>query len=201
MKKAIRHLTSADPVMERLIGELGKFEIKYLEPDFETLARSIVFQQLSGKSAGAIYARLIAAVPGGRMEPEGLLSVTPEDMRSLGMSRQKIVYLRDLAERTVRGDVDFQSLSDLSDEEVIAELTRVKGIGLWTAQMYLIFALRRPDVLPVGDLGIRGAIRKAYELPEVPTAAEVEQLGARWRPWCSVASLYLWRSVDGDAGW
>jgi DNA-3-methyladenine glycosylase II len=201
MRNAIRHLKSADPVMARLIGKIGKFDIRYLEPDFETLARSIVYQQLSGKSAGAIYTRLLDAVPGGRMAPEALLRVSPDQMRALGMSRQKIAYLRDLAERTVRGEVDFSSLGSLTDEEVVAELTRVKGIGLWTAQMYLIFALRRPDVLPVGDLGIRGAIRKAYELAEVPGIAEVERIGERWRPWCSVASWYLWRSVDGDAGW
>ena len=201
MRRAIRHLKSADPVLARLIESIGKYDIRYLDPSFETLARSIVFQQLSGKSAGAIYGRLLNELPGGQMAAEALLQITPERMRELGLSRQKIAYLRDLAERTLSGEVDFSTLDTLSDEGVIAELTRVKGIGVWTVQMYLIFALRRPDVLPVGDLGIRGAVRKAYGLAEVPTPAEVTEIGGRWRPWCSVASWYLWRSVDGDAGW
>jgi len=120
-------------------------------------------------------------------------------LRKLGVSPQKTSYLKDLARRTASGALRFEELPAMSDEEVVAALTAVKGIGVWTAHMFLIFALRRPDVLPVGDLGIRNAIQRLYALEASPAPAEIEQLGARWRPWCSVASWYLWRSLDGEA--
>ena len=122
-------------------------------------------------------------------------------LRTSGLSTQKIRYLRHLAECVVTRRLRFRHLQTLSDEDVVAHLTQVKGVGLWTAQMFLIFALRRPDVLPLGDLGIRGAIRNLYGLDEVPGPKETEEIGARWRPWCSVACWYLWRSVDGDDAW
>ncbi len=130
------------------------------------------------------------------MTPGGILSLGDPELRAVGLSQQKTRYLRDLAERTRRGQIDFSRLPRLSDREVIAHLVVVKGVGVWTAQMFLLFALRRPDVLATGDLGIRSAIRTAYRLRTLPTPARIEQLGDGWHPHCSVACWYLWRSLD-----
>jgi len=200
MRAAIRHLKTCDPVLGALIERVGPYCIEFREPSFETLVRSIVFQQLSGKVARVIYGRLASALPDGRVTPEGVLALRPERMRRLGLSRQKTLYIRDLARQTVKGKVAFEVLPDFPDEEVITRLTAVKGIGEWTAQMFLIFALRRHNVLPTGDLGIRSAIKKAYGLAELPKPREVEELARGWHPYCTVASWYLWRSLDGQAG-
>ncbi|MBM3775833.1 MAG: DNA-3-methyladenine glycosylase 2 family protein [Acidobacteria bacterium] len=196
---AVEHLKSGDPVLNHVIRRIGDFRIEYREPAFETLVRSIVFQQLSGKVARVIFERLERAA-GGRLTPESILKLRPERMRRLGLSGQKTAYIRDLARRTRDAAIVFEELPGLSDAEVIERLTAVKGIGVWTAQMFLIFALGRWDVLPAGDLGIRSAIRKVYGLAELPAPREVEAIGERWRPYCSVASWYLWRSLDGVAG-
>ena len=160
--------------------------------------KSIVYQQLSGRVASVIFGRLAAAA-GGKLTPENILKLRPARMRTLGLSKQKTAYIRDLARHTRGGTVDFEELPALADAEVIERLTQVKGIGVWTAHMFLIFALRRTDVLPTGDLGIRNAIRKAYSLAELPTPAEIEALAQRWRPYCTVASWYLWRSLEPNA--
>ena len=199
MRKAIQHLKLADSVLGGIIEQVGTYGIKFLEPDFETLVKSIVSQQLSGKVAKTIYGRLIAA-GGGRLTPESLLKLRPARMRALGLSRQKIDYIRDLARQARDGTVDFARLAEFSDLEVIDHLTAVKGIGVWTAHMFLIFALRREDVLPTGDLGIRVAIRKAYSLEDLPKPADMEALAEKWHPYCSVASWYLWRSLEANAG-
>lgn len=199
MRKAINHLKKSDPVLRRIIEGVGPCRMTYREPGFEALARSIVYQQLSGRVAAAILARLVAAAGNGQLTPAGILALSPEEMRSVGLSRNKAAYIRDLAERANLGELDFEAFPRMPDDEVIERLTRVKGIGVWTVQMFLIFALRRPDVLPSGDLGIRSAIRKAYGLEELPKPSEVEELGAKWRPWASVASWYLWRSLEGVA--
>ena len=199
MRKAIQHLKQADPVLAGIIEQVGSYGITFLEPDFETLVKSITSQQLSGKAAKTIYGRVIAAA-GGRLTPESLLKLRPARLRALGLSRQKIEYIRDLARHTRSGRVDFTRLSACSDDEVIEHLTAVKGIGIWTAHMFLIFALRRENVLPVGDLGIRAAIRKAYGLSELPQPAEMASIAAGWHPYCSVASWYLWRSLETNAG-
>jgi len=199
MRKAIEHLKKADPVLADIIERLGPYGIKFLEPDFETLVKSIVSQQLSGKVAKTIYGRLIDAA-GGRLTPESLLKLRPARMRALGLSRQKIEYIRDLARHSRLGSVDFARLPDCSDDEVIEHLTAVKGIGVWTAHMFLIFALRRTNVLPTGDLGIRAAIRKAYGLEELPKPSKIEEMARGWHPYCSVASWYLWRSLETNAG-
>jgi len=170
----------------------------YGQPNFESLVRSIVYQQLSGKVAKVIYGRLSAAVKG-TVTPETILKLRPSRMRSLGLSAAKTAYIRDLARHTRDGKVVFEQLPDLADDAVIECLTQVKGIGPWTAQMFLMFALRRNDVLPTGDLGIRSAMRKAYNLEDLPSPAEMERLAQAWRPYCSVASWYLWRSLDGVA--
>ena len=136
---------------------------------------------------------------GGRITPETVLKLRPSRMRALGLSGQKTEYIRDLARHTRDGRVIFEELAALSDDEVIERLTRVKGIGVWTVHMFLIFALRRHDVMPTGDLGIRNAIRKAYGLPETPKPADIEAMAERWRPWRTVASWYLWRSLEPNA--
>jgi DNA-3-methyladenine glycosylase II len=199
MRKALECLTCADPVIAGLIAKVGPYKIRYLEPEFETLVKSIVYQQLSGKAAATIFGRLLAAAGNGKLDPEAVLRMKPAKLRALGLSRQKIAYIRDIALHTRSGAVDFQSLRKLPDDEVIRVLTGLKGVGVWTAHMFLMFALRRRDVLPVGDLGIRAAIRKAYGLESVPSPAEVLQVGEKWRPYRTVASWYLWRSLEPNA--
>jgi DNA-3-methyladenine glycosylase II len=199
MREAILHLKKSDPVIAAIIARVGKYAIEFREPEFQTLVRSIVYQQLSGKAASTILGRLVAALPDGHLTPEAILALEPERMRALGLSKQKTSYIRDLAERTQAGELDFSRLRDMTDEDVIETLTRVKGVGVWTAHMFLIFALRRPNILPTGDLGVRSAIRKAYRLRDLPKPARIEKLAKRWHPYCSVAAWYLWRSVDGDA--
>ena len=195
MRKAIIHLKKTDPVLRRIIESVGPYKMRYREPVFETLVRSIVFQQLSGKAAGTIYGRL-AGVTGEPIRPEAILALSNETMRSLGLSRQKIAYITDLAQRTVLGDVSFEACHELDDAEVLRRFTAVKGIGVWTVQMFLMFGLRRPDVLPTGDLGLRAAVKKAYGYDEMPPPAELARLGQPWAPFRSVASWYLWRSLE-----
>ncbi len=153
MRKAIIHLKKSDPVMRAIIERVGPYKIQHREPSFETLVRSIVYQQLSGKVASVILGRLIAMLPGGQVTPDAILKLTPARMRKAGLSKQKTAYIRDLARQTNKGHVKFETLRDLTDVEVIEHLTQVKGIGVWTAHMFLIFALRRLDVLATGDLG------------------------------------------------
>jgi len=199
MRKAILHLKKADPVLRAIIERVGAYKIEHREPGFETLVRSIVYQQLSGKVATVILGRLIALLPEGKVTPETILKLTPARIRKAGLSKQKTAYIRDLARKTNKGVVKFETLAELSDLEVIEHLTQVKGIGVWTAHMFLIFALRRPDILATGDLGVRTAIRKAYQLEELPQAEQIEQIAVSWRPYCSVAVWYLWRSLEGPA--
>ena len=199
MRKAIRHLQAADPVMGGIIQRVGAYRLEYREPGFATLVRSIVNQQLSGRVARVIFDRLVAAVPDGLLTPENILALRPAKMRALGLSKQKTAYIRDLARQTRAGVLDFAELPALADAQVIERLTQVKGIGVWTAHMFLIFALRRTNVLPSGDLGVRAAIRKAYGLAELPKPAEIEALGERWHPYCTVAAWYLWRSLESNA--
>ncbi len=199
MRKAIRHLQAADPVMGGIIARVGAYRIQFREPGFETLVKSIVNQQLSGRVAQVIFGRLVAAVPDGLLTPEGILALRPQKMRKLGLSKQKTQYIRDLARQTRAGVLNFGELQALADDEVIERLTKVKGVGVWTAHMFLIFALKRTNVLPSGDLGIRAAIRKAYGLEELPKPAEIDALGQRWHPYCTVATWYLWRSLEPNA--
>jgi DNA-3-methyladenine glycosylase II len=189
-------------VLGDLIRRIGPYRIEYAPADFSTLARCIVAQQLSGKVAVTIYKRLAAAAsPNGEpLTAEAVLGLPAEEMRALGLSQQKIAYLRELAQACRQGRLDLAALESMPDEEVIRRLTEIKGIGIWTAHMYLIFALRRPDVLPTGDLGIRVAVQRVYGLQRQPAPAEVERIGRPWRPYASVASWYLWRSLGDGAG-
>jgi DNA-3-methyladenine glycosylase II len=198
MKQAIHHLRKSDPILAAIIDRVGDYGIEFRDPDFSTLVKSIVYQQLSGRVASVIFGRLVTAA-GDPLTPHNILKLRPARMRSLGLSTQKTKYIRDLARHTRDGRVVFAELPQLSDQEIIDRLTRVRGVGTWTVHMFLIFALRRLDILPTGDLGIRNAIRKAYGLKELPLAAEMEELAARWRPYCTVASWYLWRSLEPNA--
>ncbi len=144
-----------------------------------------------------IFGRLTEAA--GEITPRNILKLSPEKLRGIGLSKQKSAYIRDLAALTQAKKVVFETLSELSDDEVIEHLTVVKGIGVWTAHMFLIFALRRPDILPTGDLGVRTAIRKAYDLEELPKPAQIEEIAKAWRPYSSIAAWYLWRSLENDA--
>jgi len=198
MRTALKHLKK-DAVLAKIITRTGPFAIEYSEPRFETLVRSIVFQQLSGRVASVIFGRLHAATGEEVVTPAGIMKLRPERMRRLGLSAQKTLYIRELAKHTRRGSVVFETLPELDDPAVIEHLTRVKGIGVWTAQMFLMFALRRPDVLPTADLGIRTAMKRAWALEDLPKPAEMERIAAPWKPWTSVACWYLWRSLDNPA--
>jgi DNA-3-methyladenine glycosylase II len=199
MRKALNHLKKSDPVMGGIIERVGRYAIEYHEPTFHSLVRSIVFQQLNGKAASTIFGRLVDACKVDPITPESILKLRPARLRKLGLSTQKMTYVRELARMTRDGDVDFERCVTIADGEVVEHLTQVKGIGVWTAHMFLIFALRRTDVLPTGDLGVRMAIRKAYELSDLPKPAEIEAIAGAWRPYCSIAAWYLWRSLDNEA--
>ena len=189
--------------MRRLVDEQGPLDEEERRRGrpreaYGALLRSIVGQQLSTKAARTIYERLTALFDGRTPTPAELLAADPEKVRSAGLSRPKVGYLRSLAEHVESGELELDRLTELPDEEVTEQLTAVKGLGQWTADMFLIFHLRRPDVLPVGDLGIRRAVERAYGLPDIPDAAQVLEIGEPWRPHRSLASLYLWRSLDNE---
>jgi len=195
MRKAILHLKKADPVLATIIKRVGRFAMNYDEPAFHSLAEAIVYQQLHGKAAATIFKRL-TDLAGEPLTPEGILRLSEEQLRAVGLSKQKLSYLRDLAAKTQAGDLDFARLPNLPDAEVITALTQVKGIGVWTAHMFLMFSLRRPDVFPTGDLGIQMAIRKHYRKRKLPKPLQMEKIAKCWAPYRSVACWYLWRSMD-----
>lgn len=195
MRKALNHLKNCDPVMRGIIERVGPFRMEYGPPEFHSLAESILYQQLNGKAAATIFARFVA-LTGDPVTPQGILKLSLEQLRGVGLSKQKSAYLRDLAEKTASGLLDFSKLADLPDEEVIAHLTQVKGIGIWTAQMFLMFTLRRPDVLPTGDYGVQASIKKHYRKRKLPKPKDMEKIARRWAPYRSIACWYLWRSLD-----
>ena len=195
MRQAILHLKKSDPVLRRIIERVGPCRIEYRDPGFASVARAIVFQQLAGAAATRIFDRFQALVDHQPMSAEAVLRLRLRKLRSAGLSLQKATYLRDLAKRTASGAIPFDCLPDLPDQQVIEVLTQVNGVGVWTAHMFLIFALRRPDVLPTSDYGIRTAMKKAYSLPDLPKPAEMERIAQPWRPYASVASWYLWQSL------
>lgn len=194
----MRHLKRADPVLKSIIERVGpsRFAGRSLGSHLEALVRSIVSQQLSVSAADTIHGRLIALVGETNPLPERWLALDDPDMRAAGLSRQKIAYIRDLARHVQDGELPMAKLHLMSDDEVIEALIAVKGIGVWTAQMFLMFQLGRPDVLPVLDLGIRNAFRRAYRLRKSPTEKRMRALAKSWEPYRSVASWYLWQSLE-----
>ena len=220
MRKAVLHLKKSDPLMRAIIERVGPCRMEFGEPTFHSLAEAIVYQQLNGKAAATIFKRF-TALTGDPVTPEGILKLSPEQLRAVGLSKQKSSYLFDMAERAHRGELDFSKLPEMTDEEVIEHLTQVKGVGVWTAHMFLMFTLQRANVLPTGDFGIRMAMHKHYldrpakrkngaaktknnktiaKAPKVkitlPTPEQMEKIARRWEPYRSIACWYLWRSLD-----
>jgi DNA-3-methyladenine glycosylase II len=197
--RARRLLLRRDPVLAALIRKHGECGLAAAQraDHFSALVRAITGQQLSTKAAATIYSRLVALMPDG-VTPAALAALGDNEMRGVGMSRQKIAYFRDLSARAVSGALPLDRLDAMSDDEVIDALTQVKGIGRWSAEMFLMFRLHRPDVLPVDDLGIVNAVKNVYGLRKRPTADRIRRIGESWRPYRSVACWYLWRSLDNE---
>lgn len=195
MRKAIHHLKKSDPVLAAIIERVGPCRMEFGPPEFHSLAEAIVYQQLNGKAAVTIFKRF-AALAGEPVTPEGILKLTDAQLRSVGLSKQKSSYLKDMAGRASRGELDFTRLPAMSDDDVIQHLTQVKGVGVWTAHMFLMFTLRRPNVLPTGDYGIQMAIRKHYKKRKMPKPEVMAKIAKSWEPYRSVACWYLWRSLD-----
>ena len=214
MRKAILHLKKSDPVMRAIIERVGPFRMEFGEPTFHSLAEAIAYQQLNGKAALTIFQRF-TDLAGDPLTPEGILGLTPEQIRSVGLSKQKSSYLIDMAERAHRGELAFTRLPEMSDDQIIEHLTQVKGVGVWTAHMFLMFTLRRPDILPTGDFGIRMAIFKHYldkarrnrsnnsaqskaakRKIILPKPEQMEKIANSWVPYRSIACWYLWKSLD-----
>jgi len=195
MKKAIFHLKKSDPVMRTIIESVGPCRMEYGEPTFHSLAESIIYQQLNGKAAETIFKRFTDAA-GTPLTPEGILKLTEQQMRAVGLSKQKSSYLRDMAQKTQSGSLNFEKLADMTEADIIAHLTQVKGVGVWTAHMFLMFTMRRPDVLPTGDYGIQVAMKKHYRKRKLPKPKDMEKIAKAWSPYRSVACWYLWRSLD-----
>jgi DNA-3-methyladenine glycosylase II len=199
MARARRVLMRRDPVLGAIIKRYGECRLHTArDPDiYSGLIQSIISQQLSTKAAATIYGRFKALLPAERLpQPHDVHPLTDEALRGVGLSRQKIAYLRDLTARALDGSLQPLSLRDMSDDEVVEALTEIKGVGRWTAEMILIFRLLRPDVLPVDDLGIVNAIHRAYKLRKRPDAKRMLRIAEPWRPYRSVASWYLWRSLE-----
>jgi DNA-3-methyladenine glycosylase II len=199
LRLAEAHLAAADPVMAAIIRQIGRCGLhrSRREDPFTALVEAIVWQQLSTKAAATIYKRLLALFSdGGRPTPVAILACSDDSMRAAGLSRAKTIYLRDLSTKVVDGTVVLQSIHVLPDEDVVDAITQVKGIGRWSAEMFLMFRLMRPDVMPVGDLGIVKAIQRQYRLRKVPTSDRMIRIAAPWRPYRSVACWYLWASLD-----
>ncbi|HEX2070638.1 MAG TPA: DNA-3-methyladenine glycosylase [Thermoleophilaceae bacterium] len=198
---AFEHLAACDPVLGALVsghGPLDEKERRRGRPDdaYGALLRAIVGQQLSVKAARTIYDRLCSLYGDRTPTPAELIATDPEQLRTVGLSRAKAAYLRDLAEHVEDGRLDLERLPDLPDDDVSAQLIAIKGLGRWTVDMFLMFHLRRPDVLPVGDLGIRRAVQIAYGLDELPDAAALTRIAKPWQPHRTLACLYLWASLD-----
>jgi DNA-3-methyladenine glycosylase II len=192
-----RALARRDPVLRAIMRQAGPAPIgkRRSRTNFEALARAIVFQQLAGKAAAAIYGRFENLFDGVGPSAEGVTRLSYESMRSVGLSNAKVLALQDLAAKTLDGTVPRRGISKLDDEEIIERLSAVRGIGRWTAEMFLLFQLGRPDVWPVDDLGVRNGYRIAYELPSMPTAKELAPLGDRFKPYRSYAAWYCWQAV------
>jgi DNA-3-methyladenine glycosylase II len=196
IQRAIDHLVKLDPVMAELIEQVGPFRLALEEDYFKAQVRSILAQQISTSAARSIHARLVAAVRNDSSMESGIHRLEVEELRQRGISRPKAVYLKDLAAKVLAGEVQLHSLAEKSNEEVIEELIRVKGIGKWTAQMFLIFSLGRLDIFPADDLGVRAAIKRLYRKRTLPKPKQLRKYEKLWHPYSSIASWYCWRSFD-----
>lgn len=195
-KKALAHIKK-DPVMAGIISRVPLFERTTSTGDyFFDLADAIISQQLSIKAAATILKRFVALFPAEKVTPEAVLAVDTEVMRGAGLSYAKIKYIKDLAEKTLASGIVFEQFSLMTDEEIIEELMKVKGIGRWTAEMFLMFTLQRPDVFSYGDLGLRNAMKKLYSFASEPTKEEAEKIAENWKPYRTIASRYLWKSLE-----
>ncbi len=191
------HLSGADPILKRIIEQVGPYEPRHRPERFQALARAIIFQQLAGNAALAIYKRFVALFPRRRFpSPEQVLAISTGRMRKAGLSRAKALYIKGLAAHVAAKKVNFHRFPKMEDEAIIGELIEVKGIGRWTAEMFLMFNLGRPDVMPAGDLGVQSAVMKAYGLPKRPTPRELREFAEKWRPHRTAAAWYLWRSLE-----
>lgn len=201
-RPAIAHLKRVDPVLGDLIARVGpcRMEQRRTGTHYDALVRAIVYQQLSGKAAGTIHRRFCELYPSRRPRAERVLATDETALRGAGLSRQKIGYLRDLSARVADGSLPLAHLGRLADDAIIEHLVQVKGIGRWTAHMFLMFRLGRPDVLPELDLGVQNAIQRAYRLEKRPSPTDVLAIGEKWRPYTSIASWYLWRSLENGDG-
>lgn len=199
---SVRFLKRADPVLARVIERVGpcRLTLRTEGTHYDALTRSIVFQQLSGKAASTIFSRFRGLYSDGGPTPDAVLGTSDERLRAAGLSRQKIGYLRDLSAKIADDSLPLHEIHAMTDDNVIDHLVQVKGIGRWTAQMFLMFRLGRPDVLPELDLGIQNAIRRAYRLRKRPTPTQVKKVGAKWSPHSTVACWYLWRSLENGDG-
>ncbi|HEV2732378.1 MAG TPA: DNA-3-methyladenine glycosylase [Terriglobales bacterium] len=195
MRKAINHLKKSDPILAAIIERIGPCRMEFGKPTFHSLAEAILYQQLNGKAAVSIFKRF-TDLAGDPLTPAGILKLTDAEMRGVGLSKQKTAYLRDLSEKTKTGLVNFERLLDLPEAEVIEHLTQVKGVGVWTAHMFLMFTLRRPDILPTGDYGVQAAMKKYYKKRKWPKPTVMEKIAKPWVPYRSIACWYLWKSLD-----
>ena len=199
---ALRHLSHADKRMEKLIDKFGPPNFNLMNNYYESLIRSIVYQQLSGKAASIIYERLLDLfVFDIYPEPKDILAVSIETLRSSGLSYQKVNYIQDLSEKWQDGTMNLTDIDSMTDEEISSELIKVKGIGQWTADMFLMFTLGRPDVFPFGDLGIQKGVMILTNMNRLPTQKEMERKTKKWQPYRTVAAWYLWKLVDGPFKW
>jgi DNA-3-methyladenine glycosylase II len=193
LKKAHRHLQRRDAVLKPLIKQVGLCTL-HVNPDhFDMLIRAIVSQQISTKAAEAISARLLAKLK--RFQPKRILSASDDELREAGLSRSKRLAMRDLAEHCASGKVPLRRLAEMTNEEVIDSLVQVRGIGPWTAEMFMIFSLGRPDILPIGDYGLRAGVKRHYQLAELPKKDRLHEIGETWKPYRSIATWYIWRSL------
>lgn len=199
-KQAIQHFKKHDPTLHGFAHKFGELEMrKNKRGHFEALVEAIVSQQLSVKASDTIFNRFVALFPGKKFpKPEDILKLSPEKMRSVGISNSKAVYILDLSEKVFNKELKLQTLDKLDNEEVITELTKVKGIGRWTAEMFLMFSLLREDVFSLGDLGLKNAIKKLYKLKNHPTEKQLNNLFKKWSPYKTYAARYLWKSLDNE---
>jgi DNA-3-methyladenine glycosylase II len=196
-RKARAHLSKADPILARIIAEVGPVGIQPRRERFQALARAIIFQQLAGAAANAIYGRFVALFPDVEFpSPEQVLATSDADLRSVGLSEKKALYIKDLAAHIRDRKLDFHRFHRMTDEEIVTHLTQVKGIGKWTAEIFLMFNLGRPDVMPADDLGVQNAVHRHYKMRQRPNRKRLLKHAERWRPYRTAAAWYLWRSLD-----